>query len=114
MRYRVLLCQSEGGIGIDIGLGGSEYEEFLLSRSTIVEFASGINLRVASAEDLVVMKVFAGRPRDWEDVRGILIRQGASLSWETIWAVLPELLNVIEEMERLSQLTALRSLLADD
>jgi hypothetical protein len=32
------------------------------------------NVRFASAEDVIIHKLFAGRPRDLEDVRGILGR----------------------------------------
>jgi hypothetical protein len=33
-------------------------------------------LTTASAEDIVIMKAFAARPKDWIDVEGIVIRQG--------------------------------------
>lgn len=32
----------------------------------------GMNVQYATAEDLIIHKVVAGRPRDIEDVRGIL------------------------------------------
>jgi len=34
----------------------------------------GVPVRFASVEDLVIHKMFAGRPRDIEDVRGVLVR----------------------------------------
>lgn len=36
-------------------------------------------MRVASPEDLIVMKVLAGRPKDLEDVRSILRASGRGL-----------------------------------
>jgi hypothetical protein len=33
---------------------------------------SATTVRFAAAEDLIIFKLFAGRPRDIEDVRGIL------------------------------------------
>ena len=38
-----------------------------------------IPLRICTAEDLVVMKAFANRPRDWSDIQGIVIRQTGKL-----------------------------------
>jgi hypothetical protein len=42
----------------------------------------GSMVPVASAEDLLIMKVLAGRPRDQEDVQGIIDAQGDRLDWE--------------------------------
>lgn len=36
----------------------------------------------ATAEDLLIMKLLAGRPRDAEDARGLVIAQGDQLDWD--------------------------------
>ena len=46
---------------------------------------------VISPEDLVVTKVLAGRPKDLEDVRGILRQTGARLESERIRSLLGSL-----------------------
>jgi hypothetical protein len=38
-------------------------------------------LVTCSAEDLIVMKAFAARPKDWLDVEGIIVRQTGGLDW---------------------------------
>ena len=35
----------------------------------------------ATAEDLIIHKLFAGRPRDLEDAVGVVQRSGAGLDW---------------------------------
>ncbi len=52
----------------------TEYEAQAIKRS-IPTAVLGTTVRFAAAEDLVIFKLFAGRPRDIEDVRGILSRQ---------------------------------------
>jgi len=37
----------------------------------------GIDVKFASAEDLIIHKVFAGRPRDMEDVKTVLVKNPA-------------------------------------
>jgi hypothetical protein len=44
-----------------------------------------------SAEDLVVTKVLAGRPKDIEDVRGILAAQNATFGVDAVRRTLGEL-----------------------
>lgn len=105
---RVLLCQSPEGIGIDIGLAAFPYEEAAIRRSQRTELVPGVVLPVVCAEDLITMKVFANRPQDWIDVRGILVRQGERLDWDLIEGALPELLEAIEEPERLDRLRQMR------
>lgn len=107
LQNRVLLGFVDGNIPIDIGMGGFEFEEIIVERSVEVELGPSIWLRVCTAEDLVVMKVFAGRDQDWIDIKGILARQ-TSLNWPQIEGDLPSLLELIEEPERLTRLGALR------
>jgi hypothetical protein len=68
-----------GGVGIDIALAAIPFEERVLARSTAFEFLPGAGIRTCSAEDLIVYKAFADRPRDWVDVEGILLRQQGGL-----------------------------------
>ena len=64
-------------------LGAIPYEERLVARATPFEFFSGLSLRTCSAEDLVTLKAFADRPRDWDDIEGIVSRQ-VRLDWDRI------------------------------
>ena len=50
-----------------------------VQRSTNYPVGDGVALRICSAEDFVVFKVFSGRERDWMDVEGVVSRQGGSL-----------------------------------
>jgi len=61
---RVLLLSSAKGTGIDVSLGALPFEEKVIERSSPFEF-DGIELRTCSAEDLIVMKLFASRPGDF-------------------------------------------------
>ena len=61
-----------------------------------------------SAEDLVVMKAFASRPKDWVDVEGILIRQHGRLDWAYVEAQLGPLVELKEEPVILARLASMR------
>lgn len=107
LAYRVLLLQSEDGIGIDISLGGMPYEEEFVARASFFEFLPACKLRTCAAEDLVVLKAFAARPQDWVDIRGIVVRQGKLLDRQAISARLEPLVVLKEEPEILAQLEAI-------
>ncbi|MGH7187430.1 MAG: DUF6036 family nucleotidyltransferase, partial [Pseudomonadota bacterium] len=51
-------------------------------------------LLTCSAEDLVVLKAFAGRERDWADVESVVIRQSHSLDWPLVFEELAPLAEV--------------------
>lgn len=72
---RVLLLRSSGGKDVDVSLGALPFEAKMVRRAVPVEFAPGCTLPCCTAEDLFVMKTFAGRPRDWLDAQGIVSRQ---------------------------------------
>jgi hypothetical protein len=57
------------------------------------------------------MKAFADRSRDWADIEGIILRQGADLDWSLIEAELKPLLSVRGGMELWERLVDLRNLL---
>lgn len=49
---------------------------------------AGVRVPFASAEDLILHKLFAGRPRDIEDAAGVVRRKGPELDWDYLrtWA----------------------------
>ncbi len=74
-RSRVLLLQAGNGVPVDVSLGIPGYEEEVMGRAVTVEWPGGKTVRIIGCEDLIIHKCVAGRPRDLEDVRGILQRQ---------------------------------------
>ena len=69
--------RARSGVGLDIALGGLPIEESAVARSSLFTFPPDVPLRTCSAEDLIVFKAFADRPKDWVDIDGVLIRQAA-------------------------------------
>jgi len=105
---RVLLLVSNGGIPIDVALGGITFEENLVSRASLYEFLPGMTLPTCSAEDLVVLKSFADRARDWADVETVIVRQRKQLDWEYVFEQLRPLCQVKESLEIIGHLEHLR------
>jgi len=70
----VLPClEPASGIRMDLIFSFSPYEEQALKHARRVPLA-GTEVCFASLEDLIIHKVLAGRPRDLEDVRSILLK----------------------------------------
>ncbi|MBP7828823.1 MAG: nucleotidyltransferase [Kiritimatiellae bacterium] len=96
---RVLLISAANGMPVDISFGALAFEQEMLDRATAFEFSPGYVLPTCSAEDLFVMKAFAGRPQDWLDVRGIAVKQGVSLDRKYIARHLTALCDLKETPE---------------
>lgn len=105
---RVLLLRAQSGVGLDIALGGIPFEESAVARATEFAFPGGIPIRTCSAEDLVVLKAFASRPKDWLDIDGILVRQAGTLDWDYIRGQLTPLAELKDAPEILSELAKRR------
>lgn len=73
-RTMVLPClEPSSGMGVDFIFSHSLYERNALDRARIVTIGKA-KVRFASLEDLVIHKVIAGRPRDLEDIRVIILK----------------------------------------
>ncbi len=75
MKYRVLMIYASNGKSLDISYAGLPIEQAIIRRATPFHFADDVVLPTCSAEDLFVMKVFAGRPKDLQDAESIAVRQ---------------------------------------
>ena len=109
LKHRVLLLASDEGIPIDIALGGIAFEERMTSRTTRYEFLPGLSLPTCSAEDLIVLKSFADRTRDWADIETVLARQQNKLDWSYILDQVQPLSELKEAPEIIDQLLRLRN-----
>ena len=105
-KHRVLLLSSGMGILIDVALGGIPFEERCVIRAIEFDFGK-VRLLTCSAEDLVVLKAFAGRPQDWGDIESIAVRQHQRLDWKLVFEEFEPLAavrNVPGLLDRLRQL----------
>jgi hypothetical protein len=91
LECRVLLLRTNSGVGLDVALAALPFEELVVERSSMFEYPPGIALRTCSAEDLIVLKAFAGRGQDWVDVERIIVRQTGKLDWNYIYEQLAPL-----------------------
>jgi predicted nucleotidyltransferase len=98
-RTRMLLLHyQEGNVDIDISLGALPFEEEVIDRSTLVDIGDGVRVRLASSEDLVIMKAVAGRGRDVTDIENIVLAN-ANLDVDRIRRWVREFASVLDMPE---------------
>ncbi len=105
--HRVLLARTRAGVDVNIAFGALPFEARSIERASDWIIDAERHLPTCSAEDLIVHKVFAGRDRDWDDVRGVLVRRHGKLDWDVVREELPPLLELNETpqaMQRLLQI----------
>lgn len=75
------------GVRVDLIFSSTEYEGQAIARAEPIETGAG-TVAFATAEDLIIHKLFAGRPRDIEDAAGVVRRKGGGLDWDylRVWA----------------------------
>ena len=98
-RTRVIpLVHEATGIPVDVVLAGTGLEQLFLQRAQLREI-EGVGVRVASAEDVVVMKLLAGRTKDLDDVRAILSARWKDLDRALIRRTLQELEQALQRSD---------------
>lgn len=84
----------KAGQRVDLIFTDTPYESQAVARA-IKRSIGGMQVRYVCAEDLLIHKIFAGRPRDLEDARGVWLRQKNKLDqayiekWLKEFAALP-------------------------
>jgi hypothetical protein len=79
--------QNETGIPVDIVFSILPFERQAIEDARVVNI-DGVPVKFIPPEELVVQKLIAGRPRDVEDVEGIVEIQGTSLDKSKIYDLL--------------------------
>lgn len=95
-------------IRIDLIFSDLPYERQAIERAVMVEL-SDVPIPFASAEDLILHKLFSGRPRDIEDVQGVVRIRGESLDWDYIVQWAGEFSSIPGREHILDQLKDIRS-----
>ncbi len=93
---RVLPARMSDGVAVDIVFAGLPYEVTAIERAVPVEVA-GYNVRICTAEDLIVHKIISSRPRDREDIQGIVQRQGNGLDRSYLAPIIRELAAALDQ-----------------
>jgi len=77
----------ETGLRVDFVFSSTPYERQAIARAVRITLAGAI-IPFATAEDLIIHKLFAGRAIDWEDALGVARRKAVELDWSYIerWA----------------------------
>ncbi len=68
----VLPLAAPSGMEVDLVVAGSGLEQLALARASVVS-VEGVEVPVAHATDLVIMKILAGRGKDLDDARSLLL-----------------------------------------
>jgi predicted nucleotidyltransferase len=79
--------QPSTGIRVDFIFSTTPYEAEAIRRASRVEIR-GVSVPFATPEDLILHKLFAGRPRDLEDAESVVHRKRDEIDWEYLqrWA----------------------------
>lgn len=85
--FERLIASVSHALRVDFIFSTTPYEAQAIDRAVEVEMQDE-SVRFAAAEDLILHKLFAGRPRDMEDAAGVVRRKGEELDWEYMrrWA----------------------------
>ncbi len=83
-QYGFIFTQSPGGVRVDLLLADVGFDIEAIRRKRAVEVQEGVSIEVCSPEDLIIYKLISTRPRDHEDAKSVVQRQGKLLEHEYI------------------------------
>ncbi len=93
------------GIDIDVTFGGLSFERAAIDQS-IIHDISGLAVRLPRVEDLLVMKAVARRPKDLQDIDGLLAANPqadlvAVRQWVSEFATALSVSDMLDEFDKL-------------
>lgn len=98
----------DSSIRIDFIFSDLPYERQAIDRAVMVELLD-VPIPFASAEDLILHKLFSGRPRDIEDIQGVVQVRGEVIDWAYIEKWAREFTQILGREGILDQLIEIRS-----
>lgn len=105
-RQIFLGVHGSSGTPIDVSLAWLPFELEALRGSREHDFA-GVRIRIPRPEDLVIYKMVAARPRDLDDVEGLLAIHGGTMDLDRVRTTVGEFAGLLEAPDRVELLEAL-------
>ena len=103
-KNRVLLLLASNEVPVDVSLSGLPFENEMIEQATLFEFYDECSLITCTSEDLIILKAFADRTKDWVDVESIILRQGKNLDEQYIMDRLMPLCELNESVDIITKL----------
>ena len=106
-RTRVLpFVHSATRLPVDVVLAGPGIEEQFLDRAEF-HVLEGVRVPIATVEDLVTMKILAGRPKDLDDAKGMLRARSEGIDLDHLRRMLQLLEEALSQSDLIPQLEQL-------
>jgi hypothetical protein len=105
-KSRVLLMRhAESGIDIDVTFGGLLFERAAVDNSQVHDLG-GLRVRLPRVEDLLIMKAVARRPKDLQDIEGLLAAHpeadvGTVRRWVSEFATAMSASDMLDDFDKL-------------
>jgi predicted nucleotidyltransferase len=94
-------------VRIDLIVAGLPYERDAVLRAVEYDF-HGIDLKVATAEDIIIQKSISHRDRDWSDIKEIIHNQSGHLEWNYILEHVQALSEFLTEPEMVDKIKRMK------
>ena len=113
-RSRVLLMRHvESGIDIDVTFGGLSFEQAAIDNSKLHDIGD-LRVRLPRVEDLLIMKAVARRPKDLQDIEGLLAAHPEAdvatvRQWISEFATAMSTSDMLDEFDKLVERSKSRS-----
>ena len=96
---------SASGINIDVTFGGLSFEQAAVDNSKIHNIG-GLHVRLPRVEELLIMKAVARRPKDLQDIAGLLAAHpeadvGTVRQWVSEFATAMSMSDMLDDFDKL-------------
>lgn len=78
-KQAMVFVEDVAGVRLDLLLADTPYDIEAIQRGRDVEVAPDVVIHIGTPEDLIIYKMISTRPRDHEDARSVVRRQGHNL-----------------------------------
>lgn len=109
-QFGFIFTKDATGVRLDLLLAETSFDAQAIERRRTVEVEPNLSILVTSPEDLIVYKMISTRPRDHEDVVGIIRRQKNTLDDSYIMNWLSQFEQALDDSTLVAEYRRMRGL----